>query len=148
MVFLVCRRLSLVSHQSTHPKIRRDGMNSLVSSPVNWLLSQMQPPASCKPRPWSSRTSTAISDKAYRQGAWAELKKKVNDHLVEKGVEPIPDDSYMLVQMSPHLVSAKPTKWSLQSHSNLFSPVLSCSLLFSRTFTATRSVSIMHNNRL
>lgn len=44
-------------------------------------------------------------DKAYRTGAWVELKNKINEHLVEKGVKPIPDDFYMCVQISPHLVS-------------------------------------------
>jgi len=42
-------------------------------------------------------------EQAYRSGAWAQLNKAVSEHLVEKGVAPLPDDCYMCLETSPYL---------------------------------------------
>lgn len=86
--------------------------------------------------------SSTISDKAYRQGAWLELKKKVNEHLVEKGVEPIADDFYMCVQISPHLVSGLLLKRTFQK-GNEFKPFVSSF----RTSTAIPGASTTYNSQ-
>ena len=45
-------------------------------------------------------------DQAYRSGEWAKLKRSVSEHLVEKGLAPLPDDLYMCVETSPFLVGS------------------------------------------
>lgn len=79
---------------------------NLFSAAMNYIgLEKMPPPQSGLPTKYTEENSKLWEDfinRAYRNGPWAELKKKVSDFLKSKNVPDL-DDHYFIYKPSPYL---------------------------------------------